>query len=298
MFSKIHEATAYFEYLKSADGRIELNMADKLALKNYLKGFIGEKKYFEMAQQCGGIKLWDISLKNPGLAQYDFIYIYDGKVYHLDIKNYSGEMRMMGQKFVTGSDYYNQDILSQLERADYYLKKFVKMNGFTFEVISRIVFINPALKLNNFNQDPRIVLPHQVRNIVDFFQKDRTASHEEIRLRDLLLIHHQQINPHERIAYYPFENMKKGIRCPSCRWVGMVGVEKKKNVKCRCGYSNLKSEVLKITIDEMLRLKNAPVTRKEIEDWTSMKPRAIQRVLKKYYKMSYSNKSTTFSSLT
>ncbi|ULG73588.1 nuclease-related domain-containing protein [Macrococcus brunensis] len=175
MFLTRHQPSEYIHYLLAADKRVALSQADDRVLKNYLKGYEGEKYFYERSCGYGGLKLWDVSLMSPGLAQYDFIHIYNGKVYHFDIKNYTGNVRRVGQQFVSDGDYYYQDIFSQLNRADFYLSNFLRTHGFQNEVISRIVFINPQLTLIEDAPDPRIVKPSQVEQVIHFFPSGLSA---------------------------------------------------------------------------------------------------------------------------
>lgn len=294
MFKKVHQPPDYTAYLLAAENRIPLNTVDQMTLTNYLKGCAGEEQYYQHALQFHGLHFWNIALKNPGHAQYDFLHIHQQKLFHIDIKNYSGEVLMNGSQLITKSDYHYQDILTQLDRADYYLKKFVKQQGFNIEVISRILFINPDFLLKNYNNDPRILLPAQLPQLINYFTKETVISSEEFQLANKLIQHHQTVNPHERIVYYPFNDMRKGIRCPKCRQIGMKAPSKKQTIVCRCGYRCSKSDILKLSIDEMLMLKNAPLRRIEIEQWTGMNWRSILRVLNQHYEMHYQNKSTVY----
>ncbi|TDM15762.1 nuclease-related domain-containing protein [Macrococcus bovicus] len=297
MFLKTHQPSDYIHYLMAADKRITLNRSDDRVLKNYLKGYEGERHYYERAHRCGGLKLWDLSLHSPALAQFDFIHLYNGKVYHFDIKNYTGTVRRSGRQFVSEGEYYYQDILTQLNRADFYLTRLLREHGFQNEVVSRIVFIHPQLTLLEDSADPQIVKPSQVEEVIHFFSQDYQPTREEQRLAQFMLMNHQSTHPHERIFYYPFQDMKKGIRCPRCRYIGLKSEKGLKKIRCQCGFSEHKKIVLQTTIEEMLLLKNAPVSRQEIDEWTAMCPKAITRVLKENFQMHYKNRATVYSAL-
>lgn len=106
MLLKRHLRNFYYQYLCKINGRVILEDQDYQNLRNYLKGFEGEYAFFEYIidfEQL--VRIWDLTLDMFGTAQYDFLFIANDTVIHIDIKNYSGLYRFDNGNFISEQGY-------------------------------------------------------------------------------------------------------------------------------------------------------------------------------------------------
>ncbi|ULG72924.1 nuclease-related domain-containing protein [Macrococcus brunensis] len=294
MFIESHERSNYYCYLQSVEGRQMLDEVDQLNYRNYIKGFEGEKKFETMLSKCGGIKLWDVALRTPALSQYDFLVIYNHTLFHFEVKNFSGQYRILNNQFVSDSDYVHHDVLSQLNRAHYNLTKFLVKHGIDFKVVSKIIFINDGFTLIGGVEHQDIVTSSSVEKIGHYFDDAYIPDITEKKLGDLLVSKHEGKNIFERIYYYDFSKMKKGMRCPDCRKIGIEDHLKGRNLKCECGSILNKAKILKITIEEIMMLKRAGVSTREVVNWTGLNKRVVRRCLVEHFHAEGKGKARKF----
>ncbi|WP_313018264.1 nuclease-related domain-containing protein [Macrococcoides bohemicum] len=279
MFLKLHEPDNKMSYLMNVDGRCNLTKDDRTALFAYQIGFAGENYFYEQLQAVeGGLKLWDITLKESSKAQFDFLIIGDGKIFHFDTKNYSGEYTYIDGIFKNNRGRVDQTIISQLKRADLILPQFLMRNGFQYEHVSRIIFVNENFVLRNFNGDQYVKFAGQIPGIIDYLKKLGPPTDEDYRLAKALIS--ADVVDNHRFAYYDYTQMKKGYRCPKCKRFGYVEVaSRKKYVACRCGRRLSKLDYITEAARQVSILKNEPFQIKEIAEWSNCEIKTVQRTL-------------------
>lgn len=294
MFLKLHEPDNKISYLMNVDGRCNLTKDDRTALFAYQAGLAGESQFYEQLQGVeGGLKLWDITLKESSKAQFDFLIIGDGKIFHFDIKNYSGEYTYIDGLFKNNRGSVDQTIISQLKRADIILPQFLIRKGFQYEHVSRIIFVNENFVLRNFNGDEYIKFAGQIPGILDYLKRLGPPTDEDYRLAKALIA--ANVVDNYRFAYYDYGQMKKGYRCPGCKRFERVKVAiKRKNVVCVCGRMMTKSEYILECAKQVWSLKNAPFKIQEIADWSQCDKRTVQRALKKFCKYDGVNRGRNY----
>lgn len=169
MFIKTHLRSDYYRYLQAVEGRQTLDDVDHLNRRNYTKGIDGEKAFYTLLMPCGGIKLWDLALRTPALSQYDFLVIYGQTLFHFEVKNFSGQYRIVNHQFVSEHDHVHHDVLSQLNRAHYHLQKVLMKNGFDLKVVSKVVFVNEDFHLSGPIEQQDIIMKSGLKEISRFF---------------------------------------------------------------------------------------------------------------------------------
>ncbi|WP_165983774.1 nuclease-related domain-containing protein [Macrococcus bovicus] len=294
MFIKTHLRSDYYHYLQAVEGRRILDEVDHLNLRNYTRGIAGEKVFYNLLMPCGGIKLWDLSIRTPALSQYDFLVIYGRTLFHFEIKNFSGHYRILNNQFVSEHDHVHHDVLSQLNRAHYHLQKILIKNGFDFKVVSKVVFINADFRLRGSIEQKDIIMRNGIKEISGYFDPEYVPDSTEKKLGERLLSIHQSKNIFERIYYYDFNRMAKGMRCPNCRKVGIKDQLKRKKLQCECGHLLDKAETLKKSIEEMMILKRAGVSSREVVEWTGLHERVVRRCLVEHFNADGQGKARTF----
>lgn len=282
MFLKLHEPNQTIQYLMNVDGRCELSEDDGRALFGYQLGFEGEYYFYQLLNEVeGGVKLWDITLKESSKAQFDFLVIGEGMVYHFDVKNYSGNYTYIDGLFKKDNGSVDQTIMTQLKRADLILSQFLKRNGYRYQHVSRIVFVNETFSLKNFNGDACINFPSQIPGIINHLKQLGSPTQEDYRLARALI--EADVEDNHRFVYYDYETLRKGYKCPRCKRYRRVSVvPNRKTVACVCGRKMSKSNYISECARQVWILKNAPFKIQEIAAWSGCDKRTVQRALKKY----------------
>ncbi|MGV2928316.1 nuclease-related domain-containing protein [Macrococcus capreoli] len=285
MIIKKFEPTEYQSYLLNIEDRIVLDNLDAMNLKRLHQGLDGECLFFEKIKDYKGcIVLWDISLETPGRAQFDFIVITDEIVYHFDIKNFSGKYTYRDGNFISSKQYVSSDVISRLNRGHQVMQQFLAQVNVNIPFRSRVVFINDSFQLKGFEGSELVLFAEDLHKIRDYLASRTTITKNMINLANDIIYHHKPVNHFERIHYYAIEDMRKGVRCPKCRRIGMKHIKGTRKMLCSCGYKEENIEIVFRTYDMLLNLGIKKVTATMIVDWTGLEIRCVQKIMKKYYK--------------
>ncbi|ULG72088.1 nuclease-related domain-containing protein [Macrococcus brunensis] len=252
---------------------------DDRVLRNYVKGLDGEQLFYEMTQSLSCLQLWDVSVEMKGSVQFDFLFISDGRIYHFEIKNFSGNYSFMHGNLVSEHGYVYKDVLPQLMRADYKLKELVRSTR--YEVISRVVFINPSFRVEGWRGHSNVLFHHQLDGVIDYF-KNSEVTPEDYELAAYLIKQHRTHNKYQRIKYYPVTEMKKEMRCPKCRKLSLCHVKNMHYTSCYCGYTEKLDSTIFRVIDELEILKVGPLKITTLVEWTGLNRKTIERFMQKY----------------
>lgn len=294
MFLKLHKPDNKINYLMNLEGRCDLSQEDRTTLFGYRMGYEGEKYFYDLLSEIeGGLQLWDITLKESSKAQFDFLIIAGGTVFHFDVKNYSGNYTYIDGIFKKENGSVDQTIMTQLKRADLILPQFLMRNGFDYDHESRIVFVNENFHLHNFNGDKSIKFAEQIPSILSYFKDIGPPTNEDYRLAKALI--KANVIENRRIAYYDYANLRKGYRCPRCkRYGGVEVIPNRKNVMCKCGRKMMKSQYIEECAKQVWILKNDEFKVQEIAGWSGCDSRTVQRALKKYCSYSGDKKGRNY----
>ncbi|QRN50859.1 nuclease-related domain-containing protein [Macrococcoides bohemicum] len=293
MLLKRHHRNFYYHYLCKINGRVILENLDYQNLRNYLKGFEGEYAFFEHIKGFEQlVRIWDLTLDMFGTAQYDFLFIANDTVIHIDIKNYSGLYRFDNGNFISEQGYVHQGLLSQLDRAHRKLEQFIKMNHFQYKVNSRILFVNPEFKLKGYNGNEHIVLFSQMTEVINYLKT--LVSHNEDMKLGLLLVEHHVDKDYNRVHFYDYDYIEKGIKCVSCGAIGMFEEKSQRTMQCICGFEIGKKDYIIEAIEDISLFKNGSFTRKELEKYTGVNATTLKRYLHQYCEKIGSFKDATY----
>lgn len=281
MLLKKHQRTYYYDYLCRLNGRVVLETIDYQNLIKYLKVYEGEHIFFDYIKDFNSlVRIWDITLDVFGTAQYDFLLIANDTVIHIDIKNYSGNYRFDNGNFISEKGYVHQGLISQLERAHFKLEQFLKLNHFTYKVSSRILFINPEFQLQNYQGNSKIIFYNQLSEVLSYLES-LTSNDQDLNLGMILVNHHTE-KTYDRIHYYPYETIKKGVRCKQCNKINSYSEISQRIVICRCGYTISKHDYILEAIQDISMFKPEGFTRNELEKYTNINATTLKRYLQNY----------------
>ncbi|MCE4955739.1 nuclease-related domain-containing protein [Macrococcoides caseolyticum] len=290
MFIKLHEPNPYITYLLSVDGRITFHDNDRIYLYRYQLGLEGERIFYQQLKDImEGVKLWDVTLDEHGQSQYDFLIVVNRVIYHIDIKNFSGSYAFKTDNFISSNGRNYKNIMSQLQAAHDRLERIVKQQGWPYEVVSRILFINPHFSITNYDGNPNIWFSNQLDPFIKNLQQNTTYKMDLIVAEQLLSLH-RPFN-YERIHYYPFEQMKPGIRCPRCRNIGKMKVPHNTHlIYCKCGHSYVKKEMLMEVCKELSIINKGKLTVRLVCMWSGIPERSVRRFLSTHFQAFGQNK--------
>lgn len=285
MILKTFEPTEYQAYLLDVEDRVTLDDLDAMNLKRLHQGYDGEFAFFEMIKDYEGcIILWDISLETPGRAQFDFIVITDDRIYHFDVKNFSGKYTYRDGNFISSKQYVSSDVISRLNRGHQVMHQFLAQVNVNTFFYSRVVFINETFQLKGFDGSDLVLFAEDLYKVKDYLSSRKLISQEMIDLAHDIVYHHKPKNYFERIHYYSIEEMRKGVRCPKCRRIGMKHRKFSNKMECSCGYKESNIDVVHRTYDMLINFGEQRVTATMIVEWTGLEVRCVQKIMLKYYK--------------
>ncbi|WP_414055133.1 nuclease-related domain-containing protein [Macrococcus equi] len=283
MFLKTRIFNQYERYILEVEGRIEMEQYDKDNLFTTKKGLLGEKYFYEHIKDCnGGAMIWDLRLRLNGQSQYDFIIVSDGKIMHFVTKFYEGNYNYIDGNFVSENGYVIHNPIASQTKQHMRLKRFVDKLGMGYDVLSCIIFVGEQFNATGFNGDKRILFEKDINRIVERLNQ-REVTEEEVEIARIFIEHYDHKGIIPRILYYPYHEMKKGVKCPTCGEF-LTRVERTaKKVKCRCGSTFTKKELVRLAFDAVYILKNSGVTVSDIVDFTGLGRTLIKEVLSKEF---------------
>lgn len=284
LFLKTRILNHYERYILEVAGRYEMDDFDKENLFTTEKGLFGEEQFYERIKDCsGGAKLWDMRLRLNGQSQYDFIIISNRKIMHFDTKYYVGQYNYVDDNFISENGYVIHNPLAMQTKQHMRLVRFADKMGFGYEVLSFIIFVGEQFNVSGFNGDKRILFDKDINRIVENLNQ-REVTSEELEIARIFADHYDHKGRSPRVHYYPFNEMKKGVKCPKCRAFLPKVSKTAKKVKCTCGCEMTKKELVRLAFDAIYVLKNSGVTVRDVVEFTGVGRTIVQEVLVKEYK--------------
>lgn len=286
LFLKTRILNQYERYILEVAGRYEMDDFDKENLSTSEKGLLGEEQFYERIKDCsGGAKLWDMRLRLNGQSQYDFIIISNGKIMHFDTKYYEGQYNYVDGNFISENGYVIHNPIALQTKQHMRLLRFVDKMGFGYQVLSFIIFVGEQFNVSGFNGDKRILFDKDINRIVENLNQ-REVTSEELGIARIFADHYDHKGRSPRIHYYPFSEMKKGVKCPKCREFLPSVPKTAKKVKCTCGCEMTKKELVRLAFDAIYVLKNSGVTVRDVVQFTGVGKTLVKEVLgKEHHKL-------------
>lgn len=280
-------------YLLALEHRVTLTEDEQKSLKNYALGLDGEELFYDKIKDLDAAVVWNLTLYHYDYVQYDFLVVSKGRVYHFDVKNYSGQYRF--EKEVLKHLYTRKVIkspISQLERAHQILQQFIRDNGFYHQVVSRVVFINEELMLKAFDGDDRIILAGQVQQMLRYMHKHCLMNEQDLQLARVL--HKAQvIYPYTSFNRRAVDGLDTSLRCLKCRQL-VPAPMKKRYFGCSCGHRMKREEVALHNLYELEQLKGDRFSKSEAMQWSGYSNTAIKKLLSQYAMRNGNNKASKY----
>ncbi|WP_414042789.1 nuclease-related domain-containing protein [Macrococcus sp. EM39E] len=260
-----------------------MDQFDKDYLYTTEKGLIGEQYFYERIKDCiGGAKIWDMRLRLNGQSQYDFILVADGTIMHFDTKYYVGQYNYVNGNFVSENGYVIHNPLALQTKQHMRLQRFVDKFGLGYEVVSFIIFVGEQFNVTGFYGDKRILFDKDISKLVERLNR-REVTNEEMDIARIFVEHYDHKGMHPRIHYYPFDALKKGVKCTKCRKFLPFFEKNAKKVRCQCGWEYTKKEVVRLAFDAIYVLKQRGVTVSDVVAFTGVGRTLAKEVLGKEY---------------
>jgi DNA-directed RNA polymerase subunit M/transcription elongation factor TFIIS len=269
---------------------MNVSKQDKSRYLNVKKGYAGEVNFDHLSKEIHEDRLIlnDLLLEvNHSFFQIDTLIISRGVIHLIDIKNFSGDCYLQGDKLYSvksNSEYKNP--IHQLKRCETLFTQLLEHLNYNYLIKSSIIFINPNVTLYQAPLDQPIVLPSQLDRFIDDLKiPPPQLSNQDKALAQQLLSLHQPKNPFHLLPKYRYDELKKGVYCHHCNSY-LVSVEKHNLVCFECGSSEkTRHAILRNTEEFQLLFPERKITTNTIDEWCNgiINKKTIQRVLKQNY---------------
>lgn len=200
------------------------------------------------------------------------------------MKNFSGKYTYQDGNFISSNQYVSSDVISRLNRGHQIFNQFLAQLKVDIQFHSRVVFINETFQLRGFNGSEHVLFHSDLHKIKNYLSSRNLITEQMIELAKDIIYHHKPKNNFERIHYYSINDMRKGVRCPKCRKIGMQHKKCMKKMQCSCGFKESNVDVVRRTYDMLINFGVNKVTVPMIVEWTGLEIRCIQKIMSKYYK--------------
>ncbi|WP_026695864.1 nuclease-related domain-containing protein [Peribacillus kribbensis] len=286
--------------MRILDTRAGLTNSERFQYLNLERGYEGELKFDALTEILGEeiFIINDLLLKvNNSYFQIDSVFITQGGIHLLDIKNFQGSCYLESDKLysvTTEREYKNP--IDQLKRSAALFRQLLQSHKQNYLVDPSVIFINPEFTLYQTPLDQPIILPTQINQ---FFTKlNKTASklnEDHKKLAQTLLSLHQTKNPYTTLPDYQYEQLQMGVYCNRCKSF-LVTIHKFDFVCKKCEeHERIEKAILRNVQEFSLLFPEQKITTNSIYEWckADLNKRTIRRVLKRHY-TSLGNTSNTY----
>ena len=275
------------QILSHLNSRMDLSPHDKKNLHNLEKGYEGEWKFFhllekELHSKC--IRLFSLQLEsNQTEFQIDNLLIYQNTIHINEIKNFEGDFFIKDDMwYAVDSRKEIRNPMLQLQRSEFLLRQLLQQIGVNFQVVARLVFVNPSFTLYQALFEKALVFPTQLNRYMQKLNKipsKLTTRHGEFA--EDLIARHFENSLRERLPEYDYNQLQKGVICSSCN--GLMSMFNKIRLRCkRCSKKeNIKEAVMRSVREFNLLFPNQQITTNIIYDWCNVvsSKKTIRRIL-------------------
>lgn len=268
---------------------MNLPKADQQNYTSLKKGFEGEQLFDSLMEklECDCLILNDLLFKtNNQTFQIDSLIILNHVVYLFEVKNYTGDYCYKSEKIFQFDQTEITNPLIQLYRTESLLRQlFLKLN-FKIPIESKVIFINPEFTLYQAPLDVPFVFPSQLNRLVKKLNSHQSKLHEQHKnLAERLTSLHIEENPHQQCPSYNYQQLRKGLSCPTCLSF-TIAITGKTCVCLSCGNNEpVESAVVRNIKEFQLLFPNVTVTTSRIYEWCKIieSRRRILRILKRNF---------------
>ncbi|MCE4957241.1 nuclease-related domain-containing protein [Macrococcoides caseolyticum] len=279
-------------YLEEVHGRTQMLESDRRKYYNLKIGYAGEKKVYDYLNQFNaGVCIWDIRLDIRGEIQYDFFVIVNGTIFILEIKNYYGNYTYKDGNLISESGFVSRDVFSQASNARDKFEAFCYEHSIQYKIVNEVIFVNDDFKVMNEVDSVKFHSMYAIEQLARYMCNYETT-HEDREIGQLIVNHHIEKSKNEQINYYPYDVMKRGLKCPECQRFIKIERSAKRQIVCCCGHKMSKSEAICEAFKKIELLKRDYVTASEVREWVDCNPSGIRKILGEKYKKigSYKNR--------
>lgn len=264
------------QVLSHLSSRMHLPASSRTNLRNLKKGYQGERTFYQLLEKnltskC--IPLFDLYLEyNQTEFQIDNLLIFQNTIFMNEIKNYENDF------LIKDTDWYAiptrkeiRNPLLQLKRSEFLLRQLLLQIGFPLQIEANIVFVNPEFMLYQAPYNEPLIFPTQLNRYIHKLNSIPSKPTTQTRkLAGKLVSYHKSEYSRMRLPEYQYDQLKKGIICPSCR--GLLNKFSRVNLQCtRCGNKESIDSATKRSIIEFhLLFPVRPITISAIYEWCGM----------------------------
>lgn len=271
-------------------------------LANLNRGLGGEDEFAAILDglTCTHLLLRDVRLRlDANFFQMDALLLTGKQVIVFEVKNWSGAFEYGDGQIVSrksAKPYKNPR--EQLERCVGNLQYLLKTWGFDFEVVGRVVFIDPTFYLYNAPIGlPFLFVPELNEWVKGLNRFDGWVGESHRRLGEMLVARHcpAKVND-ELLPAYRFEDLIKGVDCQECGGFGTSVLGQR--VCCRdCGYEETgEAAIVRLAVELQLLFPKMRVTSRLVGDFcdNQFEMRRVQRSLHKHFEQIGTTKGAYF----
>jgi len=284
MLQHVRKPKALLVY-ESLRTRMVLSLKDQITYRNLASGYEGEKifsSYIFNKLHANYVVLYDVLFDDNGsITQVDCFIFLPSKIVIVEVKNFQGEFTLENEQFT--SLYTNkvyQNPLHQLKRTEINFQHLLHKEKVESPVETYVVFVNKNFTLF-MEKNKHVILPTQINSFFTYLNREKsTLSTTQLKLVQLVKLHHSPQNPMERLPIYNQDTIQNGITCHRCgNWMTRF----RHHFYCHdCKLKeSLNSTVLRSIIEFHLLFPNDKITSQVIWDWTAriISRKTITRIL-------------------
>ena len=200
------------------------------------------------------------------------------------MKNYEGVHTWGAEKFTKSTGTVLENPHLQLLKTKVKLEILLQSMACQMKVEAYVIFINPEFTLLGAQENEYYVLPSQMQSFFRNMQMKSRPNADQQRLANALMKMHNPDYPANKMPEYRYEELHKGLCCPSCSAliISFVG----HYMRCpACGERMNVKKLIKNNIDDFrILFSNQKVTTNLMLDWCGSGDKdRIYRVLRENY---------------
>lgn len=272
--------------------RTHLTKHDYLRFNQLDKGFKGEKIFYERLKQklpSPALLINNLTLSyEDSPFQIDSLLVSDNDIYLFEIKNYYGDFYIKDdQWFNVKSQNEIRNPSLQLNRTRYLFQKTLQNQNMDYTIHPYLIFINDEFTLYNTQIDNQLILPSQLNRFLNHLsQLSFNPRNDHKKIIEFITANHKENPSFLNLPEYTLEQLKKGTICKVCQQY----LIKYNNKSLFCNHCqvivNTETTIVNSVEEYSFLFPNKKITTKIIVEWCGgiISSKAIQRVLRKYYK--------------
>ncbi|MGP6146817.1 nuclease-related domain-containing protein [Jeotgalibaca sp. A122] len=294
--------TEIHQILHALERRFVLPTELQSYLANLDRGLGGEDCFREVLEglTCAHVLLRDVRLRlDANFFQIDALLLTGKQVIVFEVKNWGGAFEYADGQIVSkksGKPYKNPR--EQLNRCVVNLQYLLKTWGFDFEVVGRVVFIDPTFYLYNAPIGlPFLFVPELNEWVKALNRFDGWIGESHRRLGELLVARHCPAKvDYDLLPVYTFKKLKKGMDCQNCGGFGTrVAGQRVRCLECGCE-ERAETAIVRWAVELQLLFPKVKVTSRLVGDFcdNQFEVRRIHRSLRKHFEQMGTTKGAYF----